>query len=107
MDVKNSFFIGDFDEKVYMHPPHGYSYPPHKVCLLRRALYVLKQAHRAWFAKFSSTIARFSFTSSSQDIALFICRTYKGIVLLLLYVDDMIIIDDDPLSISDLQNYLR
>ncbi|XP_020266030.1 uncharacterized protein LOC109841474 [Asparagus officinalis] len=106
MDVKNAFLNGDLDEEVYMHPPPGYSHPPQIVCLLRRALYGLKQAPRAWFAKFSSTIARFGFASSPHDSALFIRRTEKGIVLLLLYVDDMIITGDDSMAISDLQNYL-
>ena len=42
MDVKNAFLNGDLDEEVYMHPPPGYSHPPHKVFLLRSALYGLK-----------------------------------------------------------------
>ena len=106
MDVKNPFLNGIWDEEVYMHPPPGYSHPPQKVYLLRRALYGLKQALRAWFAKFSSTIARLGFTSSPHDSALFIHRTNKGIILLLLFVDDMIITGDDSMAISDLQNYL-
>ncbi|KAA0050766.1 putative mitochondrial protein [Cucumis melo var. makuwa] len=74
-----------------MKPPPGTSSPPHKVCLLRRALYGLKQAPRAWFATFSSTITQLGFISSPHDIALFTRHTPQGIVLLLLYVDDMII----------------
>ena len=44
MDVKNAFLNGDLTEEVYMQAPPGYSDCPDKVCLLRRALYVLKQA---------------------------------------------------------------
>ncbi|TYK18485.1 putative mitochondrial protein [Cucumis melo var. makuwa] len=91
MDVKNSFLNGTLSEEVYMKPPPGTSSPPHKVCLLRRALYGLKQAPRAWFATFSSTITQLGFTSSPYDTALFTRHTPQGIVLLLLYVDDMII----------------
>ncbi|KAK6138968.1 hypothetical protein DH2020_027289 [Rehmannia glutinosa] len=105
MDVKNAFLHGDLSEEVYMHPPPGY-HSPHKVCKLRRALYGLKQAPRAWFAKFSSTLAQFGFISSLHDSALFICHTDRGIVLFLLYVDDMIITGDDASGISDLQQYL-
>ncbi|KAA0039639.1 putative mitochondrial protein [Cucumis melo var. makuwa] len=89
-----------------MKPPPGTSSPPHKVCLLRRALYGLKQAPRAWFATFSSTITQLGFTSSPHDTALFTRHTSQGIVLLLLYVDDMIITGNDPHAISDLQHYL-
>ncbi|KAA0042921.1 Retrovirus-related Pol polyprotein from transposon TNT 1-94 [Cucumis melo var. makuwa] len=106
MDVKNDFLNGTLSEKVYMKPPPGTYSPPHKVCLLRRALYGLKQAPRAWFATFSSTITQLGFTSSPHDIALFTRHTPQGIVLLLLYVDDMIITGNDPQAISDLQHYL-
>ncbi|KAL0534903.1 hypothetical protein IC582_029202 [Cucumis melo] len=106
MDVKNAFLNGTLSEEVYMKPSPGTTPPPQKVCLLRRALYSLKQAPRPWFATFSSTIIQLGFTSSSHDSALFTRQTSRGIVLLLLYVDDMIITDDDPHAISDLQCYL-
>lgn len=106
MDVKNAFLNGDLSEEVYMQPPPGYTRPPHKVCRLRRALYGLKQAPRAWFAKFSSTIAHIGFVSSSYDSALFIRRSDAGLILLLLYVDDMIITGDDVAGIHDLQQFL-
>ena len=58
MDVKNAFFNGKLSEEVYMQPSLGLSVDSNKVCHLRRALFGLKQAPRAWFAKFSSTIFR-------------------------------------------------
>ncbi|KAL0543967.1 hypothetical protein IC582_019077 [Cucumis melo] len=106
MDVKNTFLNGTLFEEVYMKPPSSTSPPPHKVCLLRRALYGLKQALQAWFATFSSTITQLGFTSSPHDTALFTRHTTQGIVLLLLYVDDMIITGNDPQATSDLQHYL-
>ncbi|KAL4018546.1 hypothetical protein IC575_022144 [Cucumis melo] len=106
MDVKNAFLNGTLSEEVYMKPPPGTSTPPHKVCLLRRALYGLKQAPQAWFATFSSTITQLGCTFSPHDTALFTHHTPQGIVLLLLYVDDMIITGNDPQAISDLQHYL-
>ncbi|KAL0534566.1 hypothetical protein IC582_028857 [Cucumis melo] len=41
-----------------------------------------------------------------HDTALFTRHTPQGIVLLLLYVDDIIITGNDPQAISDLQHYL-
>jgi hypothetical protein len=107
MDVKNAFLNGDLTEEVYMQAPPGYSDCPNKVCLLRRALYGLKQAPRAWFAKFSSIVHQFGFSSSSHDTALFIRRSDKGMILLLLYVDDMIITGDDHSGISDFKLFLH
>jgi transposase InsO family protein len=106
MDVKNAFLNGDLSEEVYMQPPPGLSHPTNKVCRLRRALYGLKQAPRAWFAKFSATVSRLGYSISSYDSALFIRRTDRGTILLLLYVDDMIITGDDIIGIQELKQFL-
>ncbi|KAL0552272.1 hypothetical protein IC582_011380 [Cucumis melo] len=75
MDVKNAFLNGTLSEEVYMKPPPSTSSPPHKVCLLRRILYGLKQDPRAWFATFSSTITQLGLTSNPHDTALFTRHT--------------------------------
>ena len=106
MDVKNAFLNGDLSEEVYMQPPPGLSVDSNKVCHLRRALYGLKQAPRAWFAKFSSTISHLGYMASHYDSALFLRRTDKGTILLLLYVDDMIITGDDLSGIQELKAFL-
>ena len=106
MDVKNVFLNGNLSEEVYMQPPPGLSVESNKVCHLQRALYGLKQAPRVWFAKFSSTISRLGYMTSHYDSALFLCRTDKGTILLLLYVDDMIITDDDLNGIQELKVFL-
>ena len=90
-----------------MKPPPGYPCPSSKVCLLRKALYGLKQAPREWFDKFSTTICSLGFTSSPHENALFIRKSERGVVLLLLYVDDMIITGDDVDGISDLKASLH
>ena len=105
MDVKNAFLNGDLSEKVYIQPPSGLSVESNKVCHLRRALYSLKQAPRAWFSKFSSTISRLGYMVSYYDFALFLHRTDKGTILFLLYVDDMIITCDDLSGIQELKDF--
>jgi hypothetical protein len=107
MDVKNAFLNGDLTEEVYIQAPPSYSNCPNKVCLLHRALYGLKQAPRAWFAKFSNTVHQFSFSSSPHDTTLFIRRSDQGMILLLLYVDDMIITGNDHSGISDFKQFLH
>ena len=106
MDVKNTFLNGDLSEEVYMQPPPGLSVESNKVCHLRPALYGLKQAPQAWFAKFSFTISRLGYMASHYDSALFLRRTNKGTILLLLYVDDMIITGDDLSGIQELKDFL-
>jgi hypothetical protein len=106
IDVKYAFLNGDLSEEVYMQSPPGLFSPPNKVCRLHRALYGLKQAHRAWFAKFSATVSSLGYSISSYDSALFIRYTDRGLILILLYVDDMIIIGDDPTRILEFKQFL-
>ena len=106
MDIKNAFLNGDLSEEVYMQPPPGLFVELNKVCHLRRALYGLKQAPWAWFTKFNSTISRLGYMANHYDSALFLRRTDKGTILLLLYVDDMIITGDDLSGIQELNDFL-
>ena len=80
MDVKNAFLNRNLSEEVYIQPPPSLSVESNKVCHLRRALYGLKPAPRAWFAKFSSTISRLGYMASHYDSALFLRRTDKGTI---------------------------
>ena len=109
MDVKNVFLNEELTKEVYMQLLPGFSHPlgfSHKVCRLRQVLYALKQAPRAWFAKFSSTISQHGFSASSYDSTLFFRRSNHGITLLLMYVDDMIITGNDVQGIQDLKRFL-
>jgi hypothetical protein len=108
MDVKNAFLHGDLKEDIYMTPPLGlFSSPSSSVCKLKRFLYGLKQAPRAWFEKFKSTLLRLSFVQSQYDSSLFQCKTPAGIVLLLVYVDDIVITGTDATLSGNLKQNLQ
>ena len=77
------------------------------VCKLNRSLYGLKQAPRAWFDKFRSILLQFSFKQSAYDSSLFFCKTSLGIVLLLVYVNDIVITRTDSTLITRLQQHLQ
>ena len=52
------------------------------------------------------SLAQQGFTSSPHDTTLFVRRSSAGIILILLYVDDMIITRDDSAGIRSLQHFL-
>ncbi|XP_026432297.1 uncharacterized protein LOC113329659 [Papaver somniferum] len=89
-----------------MKPPPGLPHSPNQVCKLRKTLYGLKQAPRAWFDKLSNVILQYGFTQSAYDSAMFIRKTKRGMVFLLLYVDDMFITGNDLEGISALKLHL-
>ena len=108
MDVKNAFLHGDLKEEVYIKLPNGMPTPsPNTVCKLKRSLYGLKQAPRVWFEKFRSTLLVFEFTQSQYDPSLFLQRTPKGIVVLLVYVDDIVVTGSDQDAVSRIKNQLH
>ncbi|GKC02574.1 integrase, partial [Tanacetum coccineum] len=74
-----------------------------KVRNLRKTLYSLKQAPRAWYEKFTIVVTSLGFVSSDHDSTLFVKQSSAGCTLLLLYVDDMIITRDDCVRIKSLK----
>jgi hypothetical protein len=70
MDIKSAFLNGDLKEEVYVHQPPGFAIPGKegKVLRLRKALYGLRQALRAWNAKLDSTLKGMGFTPQKPDV---------------------------------------
>jgi hypothetical protein len=59
------------------------------VCRLKEALYVLKQAPRAWYGRIDSFLTSLGFTKSKVDSNLYLKVMNDEPVMLLLYVDDI------------------
>ena len=58
---------------------------------LRKALYGLRQAPRAWNAKLDATRGKLGFTRCATEHALYTRRRGKEVLIVGLYVDDLII----------------
>ncbi|KAI3729851.1 hypothetical protein L6452_18522 [Arctium lappa] len=92
MDVKSAFFYVSIEEEVYVYQPPGFENPsyPDRVYKLKKALYGLHQAPRAWYDTLSSYILENGFERGVIDKTLFIKRKKKDILLVQIYVDDII-----------------
>ena len=78
-----------------------------KVCRLRKSSYGLKQSPRAWFGKFSQAIEKFGMQKSKSDHSVFYKKSDGGIILLVVYVDDIVITGNDTTGISSLKSFLH
>ncbi|KAG8045869.1 hypothetical protein GUJ93_ZPchr0008g13357 [Zizania palustris] len=93
MDVKSAFLNGDLQEEVYVSQPPGFvvAGEEHKVLKLRKALYGLHQAPRAWNAKLDSTLLSLGFRRSTTEHAIYTRRNGDKQLVLGVYVDDLVI----------------
>jgi hypothetical protein len=103
LDVKNAFLHGNITEDIYMEQPPGMadSQHPEYVCKLQKALYGLKQAPCAWFDRFSTFLLEYGFICSLVDPSLFILHSEHGLLVLLLYVDDMLLTGSTEALVSN------
>ncbi len=78
---------------MYMEQPPCYvdQTHPNLVCRLKKALYDLKQAPRAWLYKIGQYFVTSGFQTSNANFSLYVKKTNHGIVIIVIYVDDLII----------------
>ena len=101
LDIKNAFLHGDLQEEVYIEQPPGFVAQGEigRVCRLRKPLHGFKHSPRAWFSKFSQTVEEFGM--------LFYRNSSSGIILLVVYVDDIVITGSDFKDISSLKSFFK
>ena len=97
MDVKSAFLNGDLQEEVYVQQPAGFivSGKEHKVFRLRKALYGLHQAPRAWYTKLDDTLLSLGFRRSESEHAVYIRQNNDAKLVVGVYVDDLVITGTD------------
>ncbi|GJT39772.1 retrovirus-related pol polyprotein from transposon TNT 1-94 [Tanacetum coccineum] len=98
MDVKTAFLNGNVREEVYVSQPDGFvdKDKPNHVYKLKKALYRLKQAPRAWYDMLSSFLISQDFSKGSVDPTMFNRKEGKELLLVQIYVDDIIIDASTP-----------
>ena len=108
LDVNNAFLQGTLTEEVYMAQPPGFvdKDRPSHVCRLRKAIYGVKQAPRAWYMELKQHLLNIGFVNSLADTSLFIYSHGTTLLYLLVYVDDIIVTGSDPTSVAAVLNSL-
>ncbi|GJW47794.1 retrovirus-related pol polyprotein from transposon TNT 1-94 [Tanacetum coccineum] len=89
MDVKTVFLHGTLKEDVQVCQPKGFidADHPSPVYKLKKALYRLKQAPRAWYHELSTFLLQNHFFKGTIDLTLFIRRFDDDILVVQVYVD--------------------
>jgi hypothetical protein len=92
-----------------MEQPLGYvdQTHPNLVCRLKKVLYGLKQAPRAWSNKIGQYFVTSGFQTSNANFSLYVKKINHGIIVIVIYVDDLIIIGNSNVDISDLKKLLK
>ena len=93
MDVKSAFLNGDLAEEVYVQQPPGFTAAGHeqKVLRLKKALYGLRQAPRAWNQKLDASLHELGFVRCTSEHSMYTRGKGPSRVIVGVYVDDLII----------------
>jgi hypothetical protein len=109
MDVKSVFLNGDLKEEVYVHQLLRFAIPgkESKVLRLRKALYGLRQAPRAWNAKLDSTLKEMGFEQSPHEAAIYRQGNGGNALLVDVYVDDLVITDTKDAKVAAFKEEMK
>ena len=93
---------------IYMEqPPRNVQNNSGLVCLLKKSLYGLKQALRAWYAKMDSFLLDIGFSRCHSNPNVYTKKVGNHIIILVLYVDDLILTGSDPKILTHVKSSLK
>lgn len=89
MDAITPFLQGELSDEIYNEQPDCFKDGSKKVCKLKKAMYGLKQAGRAWNLKLEAALKSFGLIKSKLDPCVYYNANTTLIVAI--YVDDILI----------------
>jgi hypothetical protein len=109
IDVKSVFLNDVIQEEVYVRQPPGFKNPKNRnrVYKLSKALYELKQAPRAWYARLKTFLLDHEYVMGSVDKTLFTLKHDNGFLLVQIYVDDIVFGVSSHVLVSSFQEMME
>lgn len=133
LDVETAYLNGELEEEVIMQPPKFLKdileeiadmenetselgtkckcmlaelEKGDKVCLLKKALYGLRQAGRSWYTKLDTILKDLGATPTKSDPCVYQHGNGQSVTFMAVYVDDILIMSRDPKMIKKFHGQL-
>ncbi|GJY41850.1 retrovirus-related pol polyprotein from transposon TNT 1-94 [Tanacetum coccineum] len=92
MDVKSAFLNGFINEEVYVAQTPGIIdfEKPNYVYKLKKALYGLKKALKAWYDRLKAFLIKYEYSIGMVDNTLFTKKSKSHLIIVQIYVNDII-----------------
>jgi hypothetical protein len=108
LDVKTAFLNGELEEEIYMQQAQGYKEGgPGMVCHLKKTLYGLRQAPRAWHTRLKAELEAPGFRALETNPALFVKGARSQATYVLVWVDNILVAGLDWEEIAAVKELLR
>ena len=95
MDIETAFLPSNLDKEIYMEAPKGIGAKEDEVVILEQTIYGLVQSARQFWKKLTGVLKSIGFKGGDINPCLLFKETEKGLVLIGIYIDDLLIIRDD------------
>ena len=98
VDIDNAFLNGDLEHEIYMKIPEGYDevinprFEKEDCLIIQKAIYGLVQAARQLWKKIVDKMQEGGFKLSEADPCMLCKEDEKGVCIIIIYIDDMLII---------------
>jgi len=109
LDVKSAFLNGDLDVEIFINQPEGFIVEGKEsfVCKLKKSLYGINQAPRAWYINILGYFVDIGFSKCFSNADLSVLNQGKDMVLILLYMDDLLITGNNDEIIQECISKLK
>jgi Reverse transcriptase (RNA-dependent DNA polymerase) len=108
-DVKSAFLNGVLEEEVYVKQPLGYMMlgNEHKLLRLKKLLYGLRQAPRAWNTRIDNYFKENGFKQCPFETTIYVKAHKDKLLIVALYVDDLIFMGNSQRLIDEFKREMK